>query len=183
MSLLGTTLKTELAAALGLKAFRAEIRSELRTLQRQLRELRAMAAASGRTAYRSAVGGAGAITGAQVRAARERLGESRKAFAARVGVSPSIVFLWESGRSTPRRAGIVERLRELVRQAPGVAAAGAEKRSLKLSPARRAALKLQGRYMGSIRGLSASDKKRVKDVKGEKGVTAAIALARKLTKG
>jgi hypothetical protein len=51
---------------------------------------------------------------------------------------------------------------------------------LKLSAARRAALKLQGQYMGYIRSLKPRQKARVRALRESKGVEAAIALARKL---
>jgi len=51
---------------------------------------------------------------------------------------------------------------------------------LKLSAARRAALKLQGRYMGYIRSLKPRQKSRVRAVRESKGIDAAIALAKKL---
>lgn len=53
-------------------------------------------------------------------------------------------------------------------------------RKLKLSPKRRAALKLQGRYMGHIRTLSARQKAQVKTRRATKGLRAAITLARRL---
>jgi hypothetical protein len=55
-------------------------------------------------------------------------------------------------------------------------------RKLKLSPRRRAALKLQGRYMGYLRGLRAGQKTKVKALRVTKGFGPAIALAKKLAK-
>ncbi len=60
--------------------------------------------------------------------------------------------------------------------------APAPARKLKLSPARRAALKLQGRYMGYMRGLKPQQKARVKALAASKGVRAAVALARQLAR-
>jgi hypothetical protein len=57
------------------------------------------------------------------------------------------------------------------------------KRKLKLSPARRAALKLQGQYMGYMRGLKPAQKNRVKAVAATKGIAAAVVIARKLAQG
>jgi len=54
------------------------------------------------------------------------------------------------------------------------------KRRLRLSAARRAALKVQGRYMGYLRKLTATQKKRVKAVKADRGYPPAIALAKRL---
>ncbi len=77
--------------------------------------------------------------------------------------------------------------RALQRLAPAIetAAAGAAspargRRKLKLSSARRSALKLQGRYMGYLRNLAPRLKPRVKELRAKKGIRAAIALARRL---
>ncbi len=51
---------------------------------------------------------------------------------------------------------------------------------MKLSPRRRAALKLQGQYMGYIRNLKPREKARVKALKRTKGFRAAIRLAKRL---
>ncbi len=62
--------------------------------------------------------------------------------------------------------------------------AGAKpRRRLRLSPQRRAALKLQGQYMGYLRGLKPRQKSRVKAVAAAKGVRAAVVLARGLARG
>jgi hypothetical protein len=83
-------------------------------------------------------------------------------------------------RSLASVADAIERL--------AVAASAAEPesprgRKLKLSPARRAALKLQGQYMGYLRNLAPKRKARVKSARTTKGIRAAIALARRLSKG
>lgn len=57
------------------------------------------------------------------------------------------------------------------------------RRRLRLSPQRRAALKLQGQYMGYLRGLKPRQKARVKALAASKGVRAAVSLARELAKG
>jgi hypothetical protein len=59
-------------------------------------------------------------------------------------------------------------------------AASPPRRKMRLSPARRAALKIQGQYMGYLRGLKPRQKVRVKALRQTKGVRAAIAMARKL---
>lgn len=65
--------------------------------------------------------------------------------------------------------------------AVGRAASSVEpRRKLKLSPARRAALKLQGQYVGHMRGLKPRQKAEVKRIRAAKGVRAAIATAKKL---
>ena len=183
MSILGPALKAELADVLGVKS----LRDELRALRQELSGLRAaMGAAGGRAARGGAVRDtAPAITASDVRALRDGLGETRKAFAARLRVSPSIIFMWESGRSTPRRGAIVARLQALMgssagRPAVDAAARNDERRSLKLSPKRRAALKLQGQYMGHLRNLNPKAKAQVKAVKADKGFLPAIKLAKKL---
>jgi len=55
-------------------------------------------------------------------------------------------------------------------------------RKLRLSPARRSALKLQGRYMGYLRTLRPRAKARVKALRAAKGIRPAIALAKGLAK-
>jgi hypothetical protein len=55
-------------------------------------------------------------------------------------------------------------------------------RKLRLSTARRTALKLQGRYIGHLRSLRPSAKARVKAVRAAKGIRPAIALAKKLAR-
>jgi hypothetical protein len=51
-----------------------------------------------------------------------------------------------------------------------------------ISAKRRAAMKVQGQYMGAIRLLSAAQRAQVKKVRAEKGAEAAIALARRLAR-
>jgi len=64
----------------------------------------------------------------------------------------------------------------------GNLASGAAPRRIKLSPKRRAALKLHGRYLGHIRQLKPRQKTKVKAMKMEKGYHAAIALAKRLAR-
>jgi hypothetical protein len=86
------------------------------------------------------------------------------------------------------RRSLASVIRSLVRLAPALQAAAAAgrgrpavpRRRLRLSPARRAALKLQGQYMGHLRTLPPGQKARVKAVRVQKGIRPAIALARKL---
>lgn len=55
-------------------------------------------------------------------------------------------------------------------------------RKLRLSPARRAGLKLQGQYMGYLRNLPPRQKSRVKALRTTGGVRAAIKLAKQLSR-
>jgi hypothetical protein len=73
---------------------------------------------------------------------------------------------------------LLARIRQL-EQRRGAGGRGT-RRSLKLSPRRKAALKLQGAYMGYMRQLGPRQKARVKALKAAKGFPAAIALAKKL---
>jgi hypothetical protein len=80
-------------------------------------------------------------------------------------------------------------VRSLGRLAPALdtasrapASPGRRGRKLRLSPARRASLKLQGQYMGYLRGLKSRQKARVKALRASQGVHAALRLARKLGK-
>jgi hypothetical protein len=54
------------------------------------------------------------------------------------------------------------------------------RRRLRLTPQRKAALKLQGTYIGTMRMLPAMKKARVKREREARGMVAAIRLARKL---
>lgn len=81
--------------------------------------------------------------------------------------------------------------RALARLTPLIAAASASTsrnpmdgaRKLALSPKRRAALRLQGRYMGYLRNLKPAQKTRVKAARATKGIRAAIALGKRLANG
>jgi hypothetical protein len=78
------------------------------------------------------------------------------------------------------------RLAPLVGHSDGAAVAAAPvaraPRKLNLSPQRRAALKLQGQYMGYLRGLKPRQQARVKALASSKGVRAAVSLARDLAR-
>jgi len=85
------------------------------------------------------------------------------------------------------RRSLGEIVRALARLAPALAAAtrgpgnpGPRGRKLKLSPARRASLRLQGQYMGYLRPLKPRQKARVKALRATKGVHTAIAFAKRL---
>lgn len=62
------------------------------------------------------------------------------------------------------------------------AALPTRRRTLTLSPKRRAALKLQGQYMGYLRGLKPRQQARVKALRAAKGVHGAIKLAKSLAR-
>ena len=100
---------------------------------------------------------------------------------------------------TPRRRSVSQELqsihrslasivRTLGRLGPALEAATRHsappppRRPRKLSPERRAALKLQGSYLGHIRKLSLRQRAQVKKLRSEKGVRAAIRLAKALSR-
>jgi len=56
----------------------------------------------------------------------------------------------------------------------------APRRKLRLTPERRTALKLQGQYLGHMRGLKPRQKTQVKRIRAAKGIRAAIAAAKRL---
>jgi DNA-binding transcriptional regulator YiaG len=186
MTIIGRTLRTELVDALGIDLLRQDVRDLARDVS-ALRRALSSRGIKGNDSSRSRASSP-AVSSEQVRALRRRLGETRKAFAARLKVSPSIVFMWESGRSSPRRAAIIARLTSLIGSTPALAKGlstaersrpvGSARRAP--SAARRAALKLQGRYMGYVRGLAPQKKAQVKALREAKGLHAAIALAKKL---
>jgi DNA-binding transcriptional regulator YiaG len=195
MPILGAALRGELVDALGLKALRRDLLAELHGLGREMKAMRTLlheaTLAIGRRLATGALPQTEPIASAEIRAARHSLGDSRKAFALRLGVSPGIVFAWESGRSAPRRKAIVVRLQRLLGTCPARSipalqrssrsgAGTTEKRVLKLSGKRRAALRVQGQYVGFLRSLKPSQRAEVKKVKAASGFPAAIKLARKL---
>ena len=63
---------------------------------------------------------------------------------------------------------------------PAVSAPVEGKRKLQLSPAALAARKIQGQYMGLLRGLSQADRERVKKHAKENGVSAAVRFGKTL---
>ena len=58
-----------------------------------------------------------------------------------------------------------------------------KRRKPRLTAAHRAGLKLQGKYMGTMRGLSAAKRAKVKKIRASKGIRAAIAAARRTMLG
>ncbi|HKQ61405.1 MAG TPA: hypothetical protein VJS92_08930 [Candidatus Polarisedimenticolaceae bacterium] len=100
------------------------------------------------------------------------------AFRRRNPIAREIQSIRLSMRSLERA---VRRLVPMLRRSESApATAAAPRRKLKLSPARRRELKLQGSYLGYMRQLTATEKNRVRDVRGKRGVRAAVALARRL---
>jgi hypothetical protein len=84
------------------------------------------------------------------------------------------------------RAALRQLQRSFDRLVPALAAASkpgsvAMPRKLRITPARRAALKLQGQYMGYMRNLKPAQKARVKKIRESKGIRSAIAAARRLS--
>lgn len=66
---------------------------------------------------------------------------------------------------------------------PRLAESDRPRRKLRLSAERRAALKLQGEYMGFLRGLKPRRRSQVKALRAAKGFGRAVALAKKLARG
>jgi len=60
---------------------------------------------------------------------------------------------------------------------------GPARRKRRITASHRAALKLQGRYMGTLRGLKPRLRSKVKKVRAAKGIQAAIAAARRPVRG
>jgi DNA-binding transcriptional regulator YiaG len=85
---------------------RLESRRQQRLLDRLQRRVKRVGAARA-----GAPAGRGAAPDA-IRALRARLGMTRKQFSRALGVSPGAIFLWETGRSVPRRSSLA-RLKEL----------------------------------------------------------------------
>lgn len=91
------------------------------------------------------------------------------------------------GAAFRQLADSLERLASALAAAPpttasaGTGAGARTGRKLKITPARRAALKLQGQYMGYMRNLKPRQKAQVKNIKAAKGIRAAIATAKRLS--
>jgi hypothetical protein len=82
--------------------------------------------------------------------------------------------------SLARLGPILEQLADVPAEPATVAANGGRRPRPRLSPQRRAALKLQGQYMGYLRNLKPRQKSQVKALRQSKGISPAIALARRL---
>jgi hypothetical protein len=87
------------------------------------------------------------------------------------------------------RRSLTSIVRTIARLAPALEAAGrapgtpaVTRPPRKLSPERRAALKLQGQYIGHVRKLSPKQRARVKKLRSAKGVKAAIRFAMSLAR-
>ena len=79
------------------------------------------------------------------------------------------------GRSLGRLGRSIEAAARAARQEP-------KRRKLRLSPKRAAQLKLQGQYIGHMRMLPAREQARVKALRVEKGIRAAIRYAQSVSK-
>ena len=113
-----------------LALMRLENRRQQRLLDRLQRRLKRVGAARV-----GAPAGRGAAPDA-IRALRARLGMTRKQFSQALGVSPGAIFLWETGRSVPRRSSLA-RLKEL-RARGGRSAAARTKVPVRRRPRRAA---------------------------------------------
>src|SRR5262245_47249549 len=88
-------------------------------------------------------------------------------------------------RATPAARNAAREAARSARRSEGrtgryVGVLGKPRHPLKLTPKRRAQLKLQGKYMGYMRQLKPTQKAKVKAVKEKRGFEAAIRLARQL---
>ncbi len=77
-------------------------------------------------------------------------------------------------------ARLVTKVREISRNSSATPD-GKPRRKLKLSPARLKALRLHGKYLGYLRHLKPRQKAKVRRLRTEKGIRAAIARARELS--
>lgn len=80
-------------------------------------------------------------------------------------------------------AQLSRRIRRAERASRSRAVGRAATRSLRITPARRAQLKLQGAYMGYMRQLAPRQKAAIKAIKEKRGFEAAIKAARTIAKG
>lgn len=83
------------------------------------------------------------------------------------------------------RTALRQIMRSLGRLAPLLAAGQTTnrqqpRRKMQITPTRRAALKLQGRYLGYMRQLRPPQKAKVKKIRAARGIRSAIAEAKRL---
>ncbi|HET9481904.1 MAG TPA: hypothetical protein VFP98_09125 [Candidatus Polarisedimenticolia bacterium] len=75
-------------------------------------------------------------------------------------------------------------LTEVTAGAPPVEEGGRRpRRKPRLTPDQRRALKLQGKYMGTMRGLKPGQRAQIKKIRVERGIKAAISAAQKMAGG
>ena len=87
-------------------------------------------------------------------------------------------------RAVRRAVHDLERsIERLLRVAAASGTSTPRRRALRLSPKRRAALRLHGSYLGHIRLLKPAQKAKVKATRATKGYHAAIAVAKRLAAG
>lgn len=79
-----------------------------------------------------------------------------------------------------RMGPALEEAQKNARNGRGRTASAPTRRTVTLSPKRRAALKLQGRYMGTLRGLKPRQAAAVKKIRAEKGLPAALRAAQRM---
>jgi hypothetical protein len=100
----------------------------------------------------------------------------------RTSVKREIALIGRSLISIGKAFGRLAPLLEPVNTATPPAATIPPRRKLRISPARRAAMKLHGQYLGRLGGLTPRQRAQVKKTRDVKGVRAAIGLAKKLAK-
>ena len=86
-------------------------------------------------------------------------------------------------RSFGRIAPLLSTLPAVAEQAVAAAKGRKVRRRPRLSQQQREALKLQGKYMGTMRGLSPKRRGVIKKIRAEKGINAAITAARRMMNG
>ena len=86
-------------------------------------------------------------------------------------------------RSFGRIAPLLATLPAAAEQAVAAAKGKKMRRRPRLSHAQREALKLQGKYMGTMRGLSPRRRGKIKRIRADRGIRAAIAAARRMMNG
>ena len=86
-------------------------------------------------------------------------------------------------RSFGRIAPLLSTLPAVAEQAIAAAKGKKVRRKPRLSQEQREALKLQGKYMGTMRGLSSRRRGVIKKIREDKGIHAAITAARRMMNG
>ena len=86
-------------------------------------------------------------------------------------------------RSFGRIGPLLSTLPAVAEQAVAAAKGRKVRRKPRLSQQQREALKLQGKYMGTMRGLSPKRRAAIKKIRADKGINAAITAARRMMNG
>jgi hypothetical protein len=97
-------------------------------------------------------------------------------------ITREMVQIRTSFRRLAKSFGRIAPLLAAVATAEASSSQDATRRKPRLSAEQRRALKLQGKYMGTMRGLKPAQRARIKKIRATRGIRAAITAAQRLAK-